>query len=186
MRIVLDVDGVLANLHTEWLRRYNRDFNDTVTPADITEWEMESFVKMACGDHVYTYLRDEDLYEQVKPIAGAVAGVKALRALSHQIIYASNCVQYGVDQKYTWLVQHGFLSPSRGMEGFISIYDKSLLRCDVLVDDRFETVAQFSSFRYGCGIVFNQPWNRKVDYPAYPGLLRANNWPQVVDLIKEL
>ena len=38
LTIAVDVDDVVADLITEWLKRYNHDYNDTKTPADITQW----------------------------------------------------------------------------------------------------------------------------------------------------
>src|SRR6266705_1995637 len=83
LTVGVDVDGVLADLHLEWIRRYNRDFNDTLTSEDVTTWEIgafvkpEALVKNANGvAPLFQYLQDADLYAHVPEIPGAREGLE--------------------------------------------------------------------------------------------------------------
>jgi 5'(3')-deoxyribonucleotidase len=55
--------------------------------------------------------------------------------------------------------------------------DKSLIRTDYLLDDRFENVVSF----HGFGILFNRPWNRgsKYFYSA-----RLKDWNDIYEARK--
>src|SRR5690625_2202655 len=64
--ILCDVDGVVADLLTEWVRRYNAKYDDDLSPEDITEWEMHRNVKPECGTDIHNFLRMPNLYSMVE------------------------------------------------------------------------------------------------------------------------
>jgi 5'-nucleotidase len=71
MIILVDVDSTIADLVPEWLRIYNKIYNDNLTIDDITSWAIHKFAKPECGDKIYDILRMDTLYESVRPIEGA-------------------------------------------------------------------------------------------------------------------
>ena len=52
MKILVDVDGVCADLHMTWLHRYNTDYDDHLIHSDITRWAIHEFVKPECGTKI--------------------------------------------------------------------------------------------------------------------------------------
>lgn len=180
MNIFVDVDGTVADLLSEWLNLYNGDYDDTLTPEQITAWDMTKFVKPDCGVHIYDYLIRDDLYDSVQPIQGATEGVWALRnLLEHRIVYASSgiwCVA-----KFKWLERWGF-EPGQFGKDFISVNDKSLLRGDLLIDDRDKNVIDFQgNLGKTKAILFDAPYNQELNW--YP---RAKSWVDVFNFVKEL
>lgn len=143
--IGVDVDGVCADLMPEWLRRYNRDFGDSLMPHDITEWNITRFVKPAAREKIFDYLHDADLYDQVEPIAGALEGVQQIRSDGSRVVFITSAVTGHAGQKLLWLRRHGFLScrnpyPCRD---YFEGTDKALLNVHALIDDRLSTVKEF-------------------------------------------
>jgi len=75
MIIAVDVDGVIVDLVTPWLRRYNLDYNDDLTPESIQDWEVDKFVKIECGERIYKYIENPDIYYEALPIKDSLWGV---------------------------------------------------------------------------------------------------------------
>lgn len=173
MVIAVDIDGVLADLQTELLRRYNADYNDHLALKDITAWDFKNFVKPECGEHVYEYFDAPGLYNNVCVIRGAIGGVEALRA-NHRVIFVTTPTPKSAGAKLTWLSENGLLDNKKN---YMECYDKSLVRADVLVDDGAHNLMNFKKDR----ILFHQPWNAN-DFVG--GSYRARSWEDVVNFVK--
>jgi len=172
--IAVDVDDTVANLVDPWLARYNRDFNDTLAKESITSWDIASFTKPVCGKDIYRYLDDPTLYDDVEPIPGALLAIDDMRILGHRVIFVTSAVQKASGRKLEWLRKHGFLSTlvtERVDKDYVECHDKSLVRADVLIDDRYENVKNFP----GKAILFTQPWNAHETHQAC-----MNGWDNLV------
>lgn len=169
--ILVDVDGVVADLCSEWLAMYNKDYDDSVTPHDITRWATHEFVKPECGDKIYNYLWLDELYDNVKPIAGSQEGVAQLRAMGHRVVFLTSGIQ---PAKIRWLHRHGFLTAEMWQQekDVIIAHDKSLIRGDVLIDDGPHNFEGFNGIR----ILFNQPWNQGARIPRVRGWRGVVKW----------
>lgn len=176
--IAVDVDGVCADLHVEWLKRYNAEYGDTLTVADIHQWEMVTAVKPECGKSIYKYLSQPDLYANVPVIEGAKEGVAALREKGYRVIFVTSCTKGMTDQKWEWLERHGFLvSGSRGNADLVIAHDKSLIQANLLIDDYDGNFNGWNSY----GILFSAPYNAAFDPPC--NIVRADNWKTIVQLV---
>lgn len=177
--IAVDVDGVCADLHYEWLRRYNAEYNDTLTINGIHQWEMTLAVKPECGKSIYKYLSQPDLYENVPLIPGAIEGVRALREKGYRVVFVTSCTKGMTDQKWGWLERHGFLEAgSRGNADLVVAHDKSLINANLLIDDYD---GNFTGWN-GYGILFSAPYNVSFETPA--NIVRAEHWGEAVELVQ--
>lgn len=147
--ILVDVDSTVADLMTEWLRRYNIDYRDNLSAEHITDWDMTQFVKREAK--IYDYLKLPSLYHSVNPIKGAKKGVDYLREMGWRVVFVSAGL-WNANKKFEWLKKHGFLASEKD---FVVAYDKSLVQGDVLIDDKIDNIKDFR----GAGILFTQPWN---------------------------
>jgi 5'(3')-deoxyribonucleotidase len=172
--IITDVDDTLAGLVPRWLERYNYDWDDNLTMDKITEWNMIPFVKKSCGEQIYSYLNDPNLYNGVKPIPLSLAGVNSLRSMGHRVVFCTSSTIAHQGRKAQWLMDFGYL---KDMNDYIACSDKSLIRGDIIIDDRFENVQDPLKF----GILFNRPWNKNKEW-----FTRVDNWYQIIDLVKGL
>jgi 5'-nucleotidase len=161
LTIALDVDEVVAALLPEWLRRYNLGWGDNLLAEDITEWDLTKHVKPECGKLIYSYLSDKTLYEYVLPIPYARDAAYTLLSRGHRVIYVTACPRGTQEQKREWLVRWGFLTEKNADRDFVPVSDKSLIRADVLFDDRPENISSFP----GRGVIVTQPHNRR--FPAW-------------------
>ena len=164
LTVAIDVDEVCAQLYDEWLRRYNRDYEDNLRFEDITSWEISSFVKPKAKKAVFDYLREPDLYKKVQPYPGAKKAVEFLRFFGHRVLFVTSCVRGGFDSKAEWLVEQGFLpDDQRSLKDFVPCSDKSLIRADVLVDDGVHNLETFPKWK----VLVSRPHNLKAD-PKFP------------------
>jgi 5'-nucleotidase len=153
LRIGIDVDEVVADLHTAWLDRYNLLYDDAVTPADILSWEIEKYV--SCGKKIFNLLTP-DIYREVKPIAGAFTACEQYRRLG-SVFFVTTCPDLGHETaKFQWLVDHGFLAPDEGFRFIPTKGTKADAPVDVLIDDKPENVNEFP----GWALLVNRPHNR--------------------------
>lgn len=165
--IAIDVDGVVAALETAWLSRYNRDYNDTMTKEDWTDWDVHKLVKPECGIKIYEYIEDPTIYDEVPPIEGALDGINWFRQAYFRVIYVTNSTLGASGAKYNWLQKYNFIDR---LDDYIECKDKFLIRADFIVDDMPKNCWDFS----GKAILYNQPWNVNENWPGF----RLTSWKE--------
>src|SRR5574337_1144217 len=111
--LVLDVDGLLADLHPVWYGRYNRDTGDNLSTDTVLDWNVHQYARF--GKKVYEYLEDPSLYDDVLPLAGACDFVELIRRYWH-IVFATNSTVGCRGRKKEWLRKWGMLLLSDGDE----------------------------------------------------------------------
>lgn len=193
MIIACDIDGVLADLHAAWYARYNRDYQDDLTPERVTAWAVHRFVKPACGTKIYDYLTAPDLYLDVPVVRDAAAGVRRLRALGHEVAFVTSCTYGMTDQKARWLHRHGFIArPPRGNAlpaDLIVASAKHHIHADVLIDDAAHTIQHWVTTRLHPALLFDYPYNRSLqdEVPAsfWEWCRRVHHWGDVLRWFEE-
>lgn len=172
--IACDIDGVVADTLVPWIDFYNRDYEDDLDVGQLVEWDIHVFVKPECGLDIYRYIRDPALYDHVHPVDGALDGIGRLRSMGHRIVFATAAEIETSGRKFEWLLDHGF-GPDQA--DYIEAADKSLIRADLMIDDRYRNVVGF----VGPGILFDRPWNSRHRYAP-----RASSWPEVVEMVESI
>jgi 5'-nucleotidase len=173
--VALDVDEVLANLMSEWLRRYNHEYDDTLIPEDITGWDISAHTK--CPDKFHQYLYAPNLYKHVTPLLGTRPTVDAIRAAGHRVVFATSCTQGSEADKLAWLRRWGFAPHATlkdAMRDFYPCSDKSVIRADALFDDGVHNVEAFPSHAF----LVDHPHNRRT--PCTRPRIRFSDWPRVL------
>lgn len=180
LTIAVDVDGVTADLYPEMFRLYNEEYNDNVTvESAMLEYGHNTWkIKLECGAKILKYFDLPNLYDNIKPIDGALEGVQYLRDLGHRIIFNSSCVIDRSDDKLKWLIKHGFLKQGKTFNfDWMVVSDKSLINADIMIDDRPENIHDFK----GVGIIFDQPYNKLTLADA-----RMKGWSEISKVHAEL
>lgn len=181
MKIFCDVDGVVADLHTPWLKRYSERSGNQLVQENVTSFHISEFVPPEWKQPLFDILREPDLYLEVQPIPDALAAIKALRASQHRVVFTTSCVKGMADQKWEWLETHEFLPRRYSHKDFVTLTDKSLLFGDLIIDDKFEHCEDFIPM----SILFDQPWNRGESLLGMDKshIRRAKGWQEVITLI---
>lgn len=161
--VAIDVDGVVADLITTWLNRYNKDYSDNVLPSHIINWNFSNLVK--CGTNIFKYIQDPTTYDSVNPIIGSKEAIELLRNY-FRVIFVTSSTVGTLGRKFHWLVQHGYLE-EKELKNYVECSDKNLIKADLLIDDYFGNISSFPNHT----ILFDQPWN-KHEHHDY----RLNGW----------
>ena len=172
----IDVDGVVAQLHTEWYRLYNEEFDDNLKVEDVTGWNIVDFVKPEARDAMIEYLNRPDLYNKIPVYKGAPEAIRTLRKYGYEIVFVSSCPESQYDQKVKWLVKHGMITDSDPYHELIAASKKHLIGTNFLIDDRPKNIEEFN----GVPIIFDQLYNR--DTEGY----RVTDWSQIPTMINTL
>ena len=194
MRIALDFDGPVGNLHPAWYGRYNRDYNDDLTPERVLSWDTHLYVKPECGMKIYSYLSDPTLYDDVPPFEGALEGIKYLRSIGHEILFVTACTKNMTDQKAEWLWRYNVtISPRKGgqlPDDLCAIRDKTWIDADLLIDDGLHNVKDWITQKRRRAILAPQ-FQHNADAPDMPSMFsswlqRAHTWEGIIKLVEKM
>ena len=167
-RICVDMDEVMADAVSEHLSRYNREFNEGLTVADLRGRFIWDVVQEERHGALEGYLRSEDFFGVLDVLPDSQRVMLALQQ-KYEVFIATAAMEVPTSftAKYSWLGEHfPFIEASH----IVFCGDKSILKADYLIDDNPRQLAAFS----GEGIVYSSPHNVNVR-----GYRRVANWLEV-------
>ncbi|MBX6359938.1 5' nucleotidase, NT5C type [Pseudacidobacterium ailaaui] len=171
-RIAIDMDEVLADTLSEHVARYNRDFQEAISKADLEGRWLWEIVPVERHAQLEAYLRSEDFFEDLPVMPDSQRVVKALTQ-KYEVFIASAAMEFpnSFGPKYRWLRRYfPFLPPTH----FVFCGDKGILDADFLIDDQPRQLLRFR----GKGILFSAPHNLRVT-----GFQRVHGWLEVEKLL---
>jgi len=179
IRVGVDMDGVLADFNTGWMRRYNRDFGTTLEASMVQQWDglytlthfdsMASFWAWAQGEGSSTF-RD------APPLPGAIEAIKRIGA-RHRVVVVSSKFDWAIPDSLAWLADHGV--PAREVH---FLWDKSLADCDIYLDDAPHQLAELTAAlpdAVVCRMV--HPWNRPME-----GVEDVHSWEEFEAVVERV
>jgi 5'(3')-deoxyribonucleotidase/uncharacterized protein with PQ loop repeat len=174
LRIAIDMDEVMADALGEHLRRYNRAFAGTLTPADLHGRHLEDCIPAEHRDATEAML-DSTFFAELAVMADCQDVVRELM-VNHDvfIVTAAMDVPCSFDAKYRWLRQHFPFVPT---SNFVFCGDKHIIDADYLIDDRPRHFARFK----GTPLLFSAPHNA-----GETGYHRVSSWTEVRDVLARL
>ncbi len=167
-RICVDMDEVMADAIAEHLLRYNRDYEEQLTVADLEGKWLWQVVSSDRHNALEAYLRSEDFFENLAVMPDSQRVLKRLQQ-DYEVFIATAAMEIPTSfaQKYRWLERHfPFIAPAQ----IVYCGDKGILRADYLIDDNPRQLRRFQ----GTGILYSSPHNAMVK-----GFKRVKNWLEV-------
>jgi 5'(3')-deoxyribonucleotidase len=179
--IAVDMDEVIADALSEHLLRYNQDFPNQLTLADLHGRWLWDAVPPARVRDLERYMLSPDFFRVLQVMPDAQRVLRRLQA-HYDVFIASAAMEVpsSFTAKYQWLVEHFPFIPTSHI---VFCGDKSILRADFLIDDNPRQLRLFQGETPGngaCareGILYTSPAN-----VAITGYRRVNNWQDVEDL----
>ena len=167
-RICVDMDEVIADAVSEHLLRYNRDFNQSITAADLAGKWLWEVVPRDHHDALERYLRSDDFFAVLDVMPHAQRVLEALTERFEVFIAtAAMEVPTSFTAKFDWLGRHFPFIPASNI---VFCGTKSILQADYLIDDNPRQLRRFR----GQGILFESPHNLQVtEFP------RVKDWLDV-------
>jgi 5'(3')-deoxyribonucleotidase len=171
LRLGIDVDDVVLDLLTPWLKRIARAVGDGVkephwTPDDLTQWEF--WKDLGVEESLVWSTLTPDLYNDALPFPGVIEALREIRDMGHQVVFVTST--QSLDEfvaKQRWLIRHGVGTLNDEFKGVgkwseIKTKGDPSLHLDWLVDDYVGNLEKFT----GYGVLVTRPHNRRTIYPG--------------------
>ena len=165
MRILIDMDDVIADTGERFIEWYERDFGKRLTHADLQGVKIHTIVPEEHRKVVKEYPFRKGFFKDLPVIENSIEVIKELNN-RFDVYIASAAMEFpnSLPEKYEWLDEH---FPFIHWKRRIFCGDKSVLKGDVLIDDHDFNLSVFA----GRPIMFTALHN--IAETKYE---RLNNW----------
>jgi len=193
MKIAIDLDEVLGDFMKAFLRWYNHTFGSNFTREDIVRYHMGDLLGISRAEEIkimHRFFRENGV-DGIEPMEGAEEAIKEL-AREHDLYVVSARQNILLESTRRWINEHfnGYfkkiiLGNQDSLDGEEAKGKNKIcqeLKCDVLVDDGSYHIESVFGGNVSV-IIFNHPWNIYHRFP--PSVKRADNWQEIIGLIKE-
>ncbi len=172
MRILLDMDGVIADLLTHWCQLINDRHGENLTPETATDWNIHKLCQDPdAANKIYEFFREDGFFRELPPMPGAVEGIQTLMRRGHDVVIVTAC-KYGHSDKRAWFRDH---LPHFNRRNIIFAERKELIRGDVFIDDHVQNLEAWAwSWPGKTAICFDAAHNR------HWGGERVHNWEEIL------
>lgn len=188
MRILIDLDGIVVDLLSKWLGRYNEDFEDCLTVDMVDSWHLYECTKPECSEQdLLSYIREPGFFGDLKPLPGALEGVRTLVSMGHKVKFATAIT--GADSakcKIEWIDKYFSDVGITGASSFLC-HEKHWINADLLIDDKPETLARWDA-KGGLTATIEYPYNAHliVDCMAPDYSDTENAWETIIKFVRDL
>lgn len=182
MRILVDMDGVIANFEGGFLNNWREQYPDKpfVPLEQRTTSRLVDQYPKELKDLVESIIYAPGFFLKLEPIQGSVEALQEMRTAGIDIFICSsplsvykNCVV----EKYEWVETH---LGNDWIQRLILTKDKTLIRGDILIDDRPELDGiDNPSWEH---IIYDQPYNRvpnnkkRMSWQTWKTVLFSNSY----------
>lgn len=175
MRVVLDVDGVVADFVGGVLDVFNAICYPPVTRDQVREWEMETLLPEAYRPVFFWHCSQPGFCADLAPLPSAVAAIREMRRRGHDVVFATSpwSSETWIPERTAWLERHF------GAVEIHHVKDKTGVHGDVFVDDKPEhVIAWHLAHPRAHACLWDAPYNRGSN------LRRLHNWPDALAMIE--
>jgi 5'-nucleotidase len=175
MRILIDMDDVMADAVARFLEWYERDFGIRYTRQQLHGTKLSEIVPPEHKQSVLGYPHQEGFFKDLPVIQDSKEVIEALNTM-YEIFVVSAAMEFkhSLYDKFEWLDQHFPFIPWKRR---VFCGDKTVVKGDVLIDDHDFNLSVFT----GRPIVFTAPHN--VHYTKYE---RMDKWLDAKNFFADL
>ncbi len=180
MRLGIDLDGVVADFNTGWIRRYNRDFGTQIPFDAVESWDgIPSLTHFRDMGEFWEWARDHDghtLFRHLEPYPGAIEALERL-SRRHDVVIVTTKPDWAIHDTFAWIARHRL--PTRE----VHISDRKWeVPCDVYLDDAPHVLEGLRRRRPDATVCrFVRPWNQPVT-----GVVDVHTWDEFEDVVRGL
>lgn len=178
MKILIDVDGVLAKTSEKVLALYNKEYAKAVSVEDLIFWEYEKCPNLdaKAGEMFFR----KDFFKDIEVTDGAQEMVRSLLSMGHDLIIATAVFRNGYEDRHEWLSKW---FPEIPESNYIFGARKDLLAGDVLLDDKVSNLIGGST---SIPVLLDQPWNQTRSYPEAKSIARVKSLSDFISFIESM
>lgn len=178
MRLGIDLDGVVADFNSGWIKRYNADFGADVAFDAVVAWDsIPSLTHFRHMGEFWRWAKDHDghsLFRHLETYPGAVDTMWRLIHAGHDIVIITTKPAWAIHDTFAWLSEHRV--PTRE----VHITDhKWTVDCHVYLEDAPHNLEALVDKRPGRTVArFVRPWNHPI-----PGTRDVTDWGTFEELV---
>jgi 5'(3')-deoxyribonucleotidase len=180
-RILVDVDGVLADFVGGTLDELHRLGGPRLTPEHWVTWDGLDIMPEEFREDVKNAWRRQGFCENLREYPEAFLAVMTLRQILpvHFVTAPLPLSKFWYQERHDWLVDR-FQARHSGDITFT--HEKHGIHGIALVDDKPSHIEEWQDEHpYGLAILYAQPYNKPM-----PGVMRTNDWSEIVRAISDL
>ncbi len=176
MIIGLDFDETINNMLDTWIGWLNKKHGTTVKLEDIVDWELSKVFPNLSKKELFEPLNTPEYWYYVTIKPGAVEVIERLIEEGHQVYIVTSSHYRTLPSKIdNCLFTH---LPFLKKENVIITYNKSLIGCDLLLDDAEHNLINFK----GIKVLFDASYNKNSTVHDF----RVKSWVDFYELVQEL
>lgn len=178
LTILVDVDNVLEDLIAAWVEALNIKYGTSVSPLDITEWDITKFFPGLSRNQVFSPLHTKELWASLTPLPGAEEYLLRLSEDGHDIVLLTSAHPDTVSDKYKFINKY---FPFISFKNIIFASRKQMVKGDILIDDAPHNLIDGDYIK----ILMTAPHNSSFN--AYKNnMIRVETWEEIYKLISSI
>lgn len=175
MVIVTDFDDVMNELLVHWLEVLNTIYFKHVLYENVTDWDMTKAYPDLTPKQIYSPLESEEFWDEVEPNYQAIYYIHKLIKEGHKVLVCTASKYTTLKAKFDNCLFRYF--DYLTYKDIIICQDKSLIQCDVIIDDYWENIKNSKAIK----ILKRSPYNKKAD-PDF----EVYDWKEIYEIIENL
>lgn len=183
MRILLDMDQILAKWTERVVEWWNEDNGTALTPDDIHGWNVGEWLGPGGVYFVRSCCRYPEFYRDLEPVEGAIQGVRKLIDDGHDVQIATavpRAAPMAYVGKVEWIRRQ---MPFFDLVNLVAIHRKDTLAGDILFDDGAHNIEDFAKTGR-MTVMLEKAWNAGVRVEPTKRVKHWNEFVKFVDEVK--
>lgn len=180
MIIAVDWDNVLNNLTEKTLEFYNKQSDKNIQMSDVTSYNLHDCLSKEDADGIMKLFKNKSLWDSLSPISGAKEGLQRLIDDGHKVYIVTATAPENFAWKIQWLKKY---FPFFNMDNAIRMMDKSLFKCNVLIEDCMD---QLIKNKLCYRVCLDYPWNRSNAKDLVYDIRRVKDWKEILETINQI
>jgi len=187
LTILIDMDQITVDLLSKWLRDYNKEHSQTMTKADIHDWDIEQCVPKE--HNIIKYIMQSGYFLDLDPEEGAIDAIRWLSSKHDVYMVSAPCSNpESAKDKIRWIRKN---LPFLDKDSYVLTKNKHLIKGDVFIDDSPSNISRYRySWPLATILTVAYPYNKAiqdiVNLRAESYLDMANAWREMVFYIERL
>jgi 5'-nucleotidase len=174
--ILIDIDDVVGDLLSAWLKALNDKYGTNVSNDEITDWELAKFFPTLTNEQIFAPLHSDAFWKEIKLKSDAEKYVKRLFVDGYDIFFCTSTDYRNICVKYEFLIKKYF--PYINWDHVIVTHYKQMIKADYLIDDGVHNLENGEYTK----ILMSAPHNKNYNAEAN-GMIRANSWKEIYEII---